>query len=49
MTKSEKRAKKRFKDRFGHFGAGASLTRETSEAEVRRHIEKAKKNHRNKR
>lgn len=49
MTKADKRAKKRFKNRFGHFGAGASHTREAADAEVRRHIEKAKKNHRDKR
>mgnify|MGYP006400622191 CR=1 len=48
MTKAEKRAQRRFKTRFGHFGTGASFTREASEAEVRRHIEKAKKNHHNK-
>ena len=49
MTKAEKRAKKQFKDRFGHFGAGSSHTREASESEVRRHIEKIQKNHRGKR
>ena len=47
MTKADKRANKRFKSRYGHFGAGASHTREGSEAEVRWHIEKLnKKKHR---
>jgi len=49
MLKTDQRATKRHKNRYGHFGAGASHTREASEAEVRRHIEKAKKNHRDKR
>ena len=42
MNKADRRANKRFKDRYGHFGAGASHTREASEAEVLKHIEKAK-------
>jgi hypothetical protein len=49
MTKADRRATKRHKDRYGHFGAGASHTREASKAEVLRHIEKAKRNHRPKR
>jgi hypothetical protein len=49
MTKADKRAVKRFKDRYGHFGIGATHVREASEAEVRRHIEKARKHHRDKR
>ncbi len=43
MTKSERRAGKRFKERYGHHGAGASHTREASEAEVARHIHKARR------
>ena len=42
MTKAERRANKRFKERYGHHGAGASHTREASEAEVVRHIQKAR-------
>jgi len=49
MLKTDRRAIKRHQNRYGHFGAGASHTREASEAEVRRHIEKAQKSHRNKR
>lgn len=40
--KTDMRASKRFKARYGHFGAGASHTRETSDAEVRRHVQKIK-------
>lgn len=47
MTKSDKRASKRFKSRYGHFGVGSSHVREASEAEVREHIRKIK-NKRNK-
>jgi len=48
MTKSDKRASKRFKSRYGHFGVGSSHVREASEAEVRGHIRKIKnKNKRN--
>ena len=46
MTKGERRAAKRWKERYGHFGAGASHTRETFEAEMRRHIEKIRRNKR---
>ena len=46
MTKGERREQKRWKERYGHFGAGASHTRETTEAEVRRHIENARRNKR---
>tara|TARA_R110002020_G_scaffold175998_1_gene368045 strand:+ start:411 stop:560 length:150 start_codon:yes stop_codon:yes gene_type:complete len=49
MTKTDKRAAKREKSRYGHYGTGASHTREASDAEVRRHIQKAKKNQRGKR
>lgn len=42
MTKYDKRAAKRFKDRYGHFGAGSAHTRTASEAEVRGHIRKIK-------
>ena len=41
MYRAEKRAKKRFRSRYGHFGIGATDIREASEEEVRRHIEKA--------
>ena len=43
MIKYDKRAAKRFKNRYGHFGAGSVHTREASDAEVYRHVEKAKK------
>jgi len=42
MTKTDKRANKRHRDRYGHFGAGSVHTREASESEVLRHIEKIK-------
>ena len=42
MYKTDKREAKRRKAIFGHFGLGASHTRETSEAEVKRHISKAR-------
>jgi hypothetical protein len=42
MTKAERRANNRFKERYGHHGAGASHTREASEAEVIKHIQKAR-------
>ena len=44
MNKTDKRTIKLHKQRYGHFGAGASHTREASEAEVIRHIQKIKKN-----
>lgn len=44
VTKGERREQKRWKKRYGHFGAGASHTREASEAEVMRHIQKARRN-----
>ena len=47
MTKGERREEKRWKKRYGHFGAGASHTREASEAEVMRHIQKIRRNKRN--
>jgi hypothetical protein len=47
MIKADKRANKRFRQRYGHFGAGASRTREASEAEVLRHIQKARRNRKN--
>ena len=43
MMKNDRRTAKRFKDRYGHFGAGSVHTRQASDAEVRRHVEKAKK------
>ena len=45
MTKADKRASKRFKDRYGHYGAGSVHTREASEAEVRGHVRKIKNKH----
>ena len=42
MIKADKRASKRFKGRYGHFGLGSSHVREASEAEVRGHIRKIK-------
>ena len=41
MYRADQRAQKRFRSRYGHFGIGATHIREASEAEVRRHIEKA--------
>lgn len=43
MLKADKRAQKRAKSRYGYYGIGASHSRETSEAEVLRHLEKIKK------
>jgi len=45
MHKTDKREAKRQKARYGHFGAGASHTREASHAEVKRHIAKARNKH----
>jgi hypothetical protein len=42
MTKTDKRSAKRQKARYGHYGTGASHTREASEAEVRGHVRKIK-------
>jgi len=42
MTKADKRASKRFKNRYGHCGLGSSHVREASEAEVMHHWRKAK-------
>jgi len=50
MMKADQRAIKRHKQRYGHFGSGSVHTRQASEAEVRRHIQKAlEKNRRRKR
>ena len=43
MYKTDRREAKRRKAIFGHFGPGASHTREASEAEIKRHISKARK------
>jgi hypothetical protein len=43
MTKTDRRAAKRAKSRYGHAGSGSSHTRTASEAEVRRHITKIRK------
>ena len=40
MIKADKRASKRFRNRYGHYGAGSVHTREASDLEVLRHIEK---------
>ena len=40
MTKTDKRAAKRTKSRYGHAGTGSSHTRTASEPEVRGHIAK---------
>ena len=40
--KADKRAAKREKKRYGHFGMGSSHTREASTAEVEGHIRKIK-------
>ena len=42
MMKADQRAIKRHKQRYGHFGIGATHIREASEAEVRGHIRKIK-------
>ena len=42
MHRTERRALKRFKARYGHCGLGSSHIREASESEVRRHVQKAK-------
>ena len=42
MDRTEWRALKRFKARYGHSGTGSSHTRESTESEVRRHVQKAK-------
>lgn len=39
-TKTDRRATKAHKRRYGHYGAGASHTRETGELEVQAHIRK---------
>ena len=43
MTKTDRRATKRTKSRYGHAGSGSSHTRTASDAEVRRHIIKIRK------
>mgnify|MGYP003153365200 CR=1 FL=1 len=40
--KADRRAKKRFKSRYGHAGMGSSRTREASLAETRKHVRKIK-------
>jgi len=42
MTKADKRASKRFRNRYGHYGIGSSHVRESFEAEVLHHWRKAK-------
>ena len=50
MTKADRRAAKRQKSRYGHYGIGATLVREASEAEVLHHWKQAveKRNRRKK-
>ena len=43
MWKSDKRAAKMRKARYGHYGSGSCHTRQASDAEVRLHVRKAKK------
>ena len=43
MTKTDRRAAKRTKSRYGQTGSGSSHTRTASDAEVRKHIEKIRK------
>lgn len=43
MNKTDRRSAKRYKARYGHYGSGASHTREASESEVRRHVQKIKR------
>ena len=42
MHRTDERALKRFKALYGQRGPGSSHTREASELEVRRHVQKAK-------
>ena len=46
MTRTDRRAAKRHRRRYGHAGTGASHTREASDAEVRRHLEKQRQRRR---
>ena len=50
MTKADRRAEKRQKSRYGHFGIGATHVRESSEPEVILHWKQAveKRNRRKK-
>ena len=38
--KGDERAKKRFRKRYGHYGLGSVHTRQASDLEVLRHVEK---------
>ena len=38
MTKTDRRAAKSYKNRYGHYGAGSSHTREGSIAETQGHV-----------
>ena len=42
MTKTDKRAAKRNRKRYGHAGSGSVHTRQASDLEVLRHVEKAR-------
>ena len=44
MTKADRRAAKRQKSRYGHYGIGATHVREASEAEVLHHWKQAVEN-----
>ena len=41
MTKADKRAAKRHRERYGHAGSGSVHTRQASALEVLRHVQKA--------
>jgi hypothetical protein len=42
MLRADKRSEKRQRARYGHAGAGSVHTRQASDLEVLRHVEKAK-------
>ena len=48
MLKAIRRALKRHKDRYGHYGSGSVHTRQSSDLEVLRHVEKIKEKKRSK-
>ncbi len=43
LTKTDKRMEHRRRLRYGHQGAGSCHTRQASDAEVLRHVEKARR------
>ena len=42
MLKADKRSMERHKSRYGHFGSGSCHTRQASDAEIRRHLQKSR-------